>query len=67
MFLILKSLGGQNYLIPERVIAITSTDPTKCTVVLEGGVLIPVSEPAKDAMAKIQAALGGAELPAQEA
>lgn len=59
MFIILKSLGGQNYVQPDRVLAVTSTDPTKCQVVMEGGVMIAVSEPAKDAMEKIQAALEG--------
>jgi hypothetical protein len=59
MFIILKSLGGQNYVLPDRVIAVTSTDPTKCQVIMEGGVVVSVSEPAKDAMEKIQAALEG--------
>jgi hypothetical protein len=59
MFVILKSLGGQNYLDPERVIAVTSTEPAKCVVVMEGGVMIPVSEPAKDVVARIQDALVG--------
>ena len=57
MFITLKSLGGQNFVLPHRVLALTSTDPTKCTIVMEGGVQIPVSEPIKEAMAKIQAAL----------
>ena len=59
MFVTLKSLGGQNYVLPGRVLAVTSTDPTKCQVVMEGGTLISVSESAKDAMEKIQAALEG--------
>jgi len=62
MFVILKSLGGQNYILPDRVIAVTSTEPMKCMVVLEGGVQIAVSEPAKDAMEKIQKALEGAPM-----
>ncbi len=63
MFLTLKSLGGVNYLLPHRVLAITSTDPTKCTVVMEGGVMIAVSEPAKDVIVKVTAALGLADAP----
>jgi len=60
MFIILRSLGGQNYVLPDRVLAVTSTEPTKCLVIMEGGVQIAVSEPAKDAMEKITAALGAA-------
>lgn len=66
MFITLKSLGGQNFVLPHRVLALTSTDPTKCTVVMEGGVLIPVSEPIKDAMAKIQAGLENPDEPQKE-
>jgi hypothetical protein len=66
MFVSLKSLGGQNYVLPHRVLALTSSDPTKCVVVMEGGVQIAVSEPIKEAMVKIQAALETPDQPAKE-
>jgi len=43
------------------VIAIGATDPTKCNVYMAGGISIPCSEPAKDVIAKLQAASRSAE------
>jgi hypothetical protein len=60
MFVQVRSLGGMNYVKPETVIAITMSDPTKCTIFLEGGVSISCNEPAKDAYEKIMQALGQA-------
>ena len=52
----IKALAGFNYIRPDSVIAIGATDPAKCTVYMTGGVAIPASEPAKDVIAKLQAA-----------
>jgi hypothetical protein len=52
----LKALAGFNYVRVDQVIAIGATDPTKCNVYMAGGVTIPCSEPAKDVIAKLQAA-----------
>ena len=41
---------------PDAVVAIGATDPTKCTIYIAGGVAIPATEPAKDVIAKLQAA-----------
>jgi hypothetical protein len=52
----LKALAGFNYVRVDEVIAISATDPTKCTVIMAGGVTVPCSEPAKDVIAKLEAA-----------
>lgn len=52
----IKALAGFNYVRPDAVIAIGATDPTKCTVYMAGGVAIPAHEPAKDVIAKLEAA-----------
>ena len=52
----IKALAGFNYVRVDSVIAIGATDPTKCNVYMLGGVAIPCSEPAKDVIAKLQAA-----------
>ena len=52
----LKALAGFNYVRPDQVIAIGATDPSKCNVYMTGGVTIPCAEPAKDVIAKLQAA-----------
>jgi hypothetical protein len=52
----LKALAGLNYVRVDQVIAISATDPTKCIVIMTGGVTIPCAEPAKDVIAKFEAA-----------
>ena len=57
----IKALAGFNYVRVDQVIAIGATDPTKCNVYMAGGISIPCSEPAKDVIAKLQAASQGVE------
>jgi len=52
----LKALAGFNYVRVDAVVAIGATDPAKCTVYIAGGVAIPANEPAKDVIAKLEAA-----------
>jgi hypothetical protein len=52
----IKSLAGFNYVRPDAVMAISASDPAKCTVFMSGGVAIPANEPAKDVIAKLEAA-----------
>lgn len=52
----LKALAGLNYVRPDQVIAIGASDPSRCNVYMAGGVTIPCSEPAKDVIAKLEAA-----------
>ena len=57
----IKALAGFNYVRVDQVIAIAATDPTKCNVYMAGGITIPCSEPAKEVIAKLQAASMDAE------
>jgi hypothetical protein len=59
----IKALAGFNYIRPDAVIAIGATEPNKCTIYFSGGVAIPASEPAKDVIAKLEAAEAGASAP----
>jgi hypothetical protein len=52
----IKALAGFNYVRVDQVIAISATDPAKCTVVMTGGITVPCSESAKDVIAKLEAA-----------
>lgn len=51
-----KAMVGSNYVRGDQVIAITTTDPAKCTIYLTGGVMVPCSEPAADVLARLSAA-----------
>jgi hypothetical protein len=53
-----KALAGFNYVRADAVVAIGATDPLKCTIYIAGGVAIPANEPAKDVIAKLEAASG---------
>jgi hypothetical protein len=57
-FLGVKSLVGSNYVRVDQVIAITTSDPTKCTIYLTGGVMVSCAEPAKEILARLAAAIG---------
>jgi len=59
-FIIVRSLGGQNFIRPDHVLAIAASEPTKCQIYMTGGVTVPCAEPAKDVMEKVKAALGNA-------
>ena len=55
----LKALAGFNYVRPDLVVAISATEPTKCTVMMSGGFTVPCAEPAKDVIAKLEAGQQG--------
>jgi len=65
-FVAVKALAGFNYVRPDQVIAVAASDPTRCSIYLTGGATIPSSEPAKDVMAKLEAASKGAALEPQQ-
>ncbi len=52
----IKALAGFNYVRPDAVMAVGATDQARSTIYLAGGVAIPANEPAKDVIAKLQAA-----------
>ncbi len=55
----LKALAGFNYVRVDQVIAISATEPSKCVVMMTGGITVPCAEPAKDVIAKLEAASQG--------
>ncbi|HEV3045113.1 MAG TPA: hypothetical protein VGY52_14720 [Roseiarcus sp.] len=57
LFVQLKALGGINYVRADQVVAVSSTEPTKCTVALAGGATVPCAEPAKDVVERLEAAV----------
>jgi hypothetical protein len=52
----IKALAGFNYVRPDQVMAVGATDQSRSTIYMAGGVAIPANEPAKDVIAKLQAA-----------
>ena len=56
----IKAMAGFNYVRPDQVVAIASTEQGKCNVYLVGGVTIPCHEPPKDVIAKLEAAAANA-------
>ena len=52
----IKALTGFHYIRPDQVLAISSTEQSKCNVYLAGGVTIPCHESAKDVLAKLDIA-----------
>ena len=59
-FIAVKSLGGYNYVRPDQVMAVAGIEGAKCNLYMSGGVTVPCSEPAKDIVARIEAAMAGA-------
>jgi hypothetical protein len=56
MFIQVKALAGFSYVRADQVLAVYSTEPSKCNLALTGGVTVPCSEPAKDVVARVEAA-----------
>jgi len=55
-FVALKALAGVNYVRADQVVAIAAIETSKCNVYLAGGVVIPCAEPAKEVIARLEAA-----------
>ncbi len=58
IFVELKSLAGSNFVRATDVIAVQYTDPTRCSVMMQGGISLPCVEPAKSVVDKLEQALG---------
>ena len=58
-FVAVKALGGFNYVRPDQVIAVAGVEGAKCNIYLAGGVTVPCSEPIKDVIARLEAAMAG--------
>ena len=54
-FLIVKTRMGFSYIRTDRVIAINSSEPNECVVLLTDGVTIAATEPAEDIVARLEA------------
>ncbi|HLW92298.1 MAG TPA: hypothetical protein VKS78_13505 [Roseiarcus sp.] len=55
-FVSVKALAGVNYVRADHVIAVAASEPTKCNIVMAGGVTVPCAEPAKDVIARLESA-----------
>jgi hypothetical protein len=56
-FVSVKSLGGHNYVRPDQVMAVAGVEGAKCNIFMAGGVTVPCSEPAKEVIARLEAAM----------
>ena len=56
-FVEVKGMGGVTYVRITDISAVQIIDQYKCTVVLASGNTIPLVEPAKDVIARVEAAL----------
>ena len=54
-FVIVKTKAGSAYLRPERVVAVSATDPSECLILMTDGVTIAAAEPAEDVVARLEA------------
>ena len=55
-FVAVKALAGFNYVRADQVVALAASEAGKCSIYLAGGVTVPCSEPAKDVIARLDAA-----------
>ena len=53
IFIEVKSLAGSNFIIASGIIAVQQIEPTKCNIMLAGGVTVPCNEAARDIAARI--------------
>jgi hypothetical protein len=51
-----KSLGGSNFIRPDRVIALQTSPTGTCVIVMEGGATVQSSEKPSEIAARIQTA-----------
>ena len=54
-FLVLRTRTGFSYIRPDHILAVNSSDPADCTIVMTGGVTIAVAEPAEDIIERLEA------------
>jgi hypothetical protein len=58
-FIQVKALAGFSYVRADQVVAVYSTEPSKCSLALGGGVTVACTEPAKDIVERVAAATRG--------
>jgi len=54
-FVVVKTKAGFAYLRPERIIAVSGTDPAECMILMTDGVTIAAREAAEDVIARLEA------------
>ena len=54
-FLVVKTKKGFAYIRPDAVLAVNSSDPAECMILLTDGVTIAAAEPAEDVVARLEA------------
>jgi len=59
-FVSVKTLAGFNYVRADQVMAVATAESTKCNIYLAGGVTVPCAEPAKEIVARLDAAQAAA-------
>ena len=59
-FVSVKTLAGFNYVRADQVMAVATAESTKCNIYLAGGVTVPCAEPAKEIVARLDAATAAA-------
>ncbi|MFI5013002.1 MAG: hypothetical protein ACHQAY_11720 [Hyphomicrobiales bacterium] len=52
-----KSLGGANFVRPDRVVAVETSPTGKTVIMMEGGMVVNSSEPTKVVAARLEAAM----------
>ena len=62
IFIEVKSLAGSNYIVASGIIAVQQTEPTKCNIMLSGGVTIPCNEAAREIAARVDVAMKSIEV-----
>jgi hypothetical protein len=55
-FIQVKSLAGFSYVRADQVVAVYSTEPSKCSLALGSGVTVACAESAKDVVERVEAA-----------
>lgn len=53
-FLLVKTRAGFAYVRPNAVLAVNSSDPSDCTLIMTGGVIIEAAEPAEDVVERLE-------------
>ena len=57
LFIEVKSLAGQNFILAAQVIAVQQMEASKCQVMMAGGMSIPCNEAARDVVARLETIL----------
>ena len=54
LFIEVKSLAGQNFILADQVIAVQQMEASKCLLIMAGGISIPCNEAARDVVERLE-------------